>query len=576
MSQPNQPSLSDPYLNAASHDYDFVAASYGRKSDDDDEGVDKQHGRNVRKAREDGGILPEGRDFRFGDNDSTGRNSERDDFARLVRIVTSDSARFSRVYVKDNSRFGRWADLRMRGFYEVLFKEHGVEVVYCNKPRRDYEDGIDSDDLGWLLKDFIDDLNAHTEAVRIVTKTTEGRREQVMKGSYPGKAAPYATERWYVDGVTGEYLCRVEDRPSGRASGELIKLRWVAEETAVVREIFELIEQGLSMAKIGRVLEERGIPAPSGGTTWHPESVRQVAKRPIYRGDLVWGRTTREGDPVDHRKADPADEAPILHRDFAPNPPVSRSQWKSVQKVLQGNRAGWDRRRNTSDRFLLSGLVVCASCGVAYHGHSRPPRVDGSRLRYYRHGRAKAVARVASPAEKSGAPETCEHRGRHIEVSRIEVPALAAVESLLSDDRLQRATEQAIEDRTGHEQLEAVAQEAKSLTSTIAKLARAVERASKNAALAEHEAERTAHRRTVRELSQKVERLRARLEHTGSEQRRLELVRRQVSSPPPSAVDMFNAAGVVRQKEVIAGLVHHIEVNPDSAEITLAVKPLPS
>lgn len=95
--------------------------------------IDHQIRAAVAKAEEEGYHVPDSPLFRFSDNDRTGKNSGRDDFSRLFRLVENGQAEFVRIYTPDMSRSGRWDDFRIRMYHEVSLEAQGVVVRYCDE-----------------------------------------------------------------------------------------------------------------------------------------------------------------------------------------------------------------------------------------------------------------------------------------------------------------------------------------------------------------------------------------------------------------------------------------------------------
>ncbi len=62
----------------------------------------------------------------------------------------------------------------------------------------------------------------------------------------------------------------------------------VSEET--VSRIGSLSEAGLSLRGIGQQLEREGVPAPRGGSRWHPNTVRRLISRASRTGVMSGGR----------------------------------------------------------------------------------------------------------------------------------------------------------------------------------------------------------------------------------------------------------------------------------------------
>ena len=66
-------------------------------------------------------------------------------------------------------------------------------------------------------------------------------------------------------------------------------------EPVVVREIFERAATGEGLRSIAEALNTRKAPSPRAQkgrwNGWSQSTIREVLHRPLYRGEIVWGRT---------------------------------------------------------------------------------------------------------------------------------------------------------------------------------------------------------------------------------------------------------------------------------------------
>lgn len=62
-------------------------------------------------------------------------------------------------------------------------------------------------------------------------------------------------------------------------------------EAVVVRMIYDLRNQGLSLREIAYELKERTIPSPSGKATWGVETVRRILQNEKYKGHVLLQKT---------------------------------------------------------------------------------------------------------------------------------------------------------------------------------------------------------------------------------------------------------------------------------------------
>jgi hypothetical protein len=553
-------------LNARTPEADaLLAASYVRKSDEDNEGLQSQHLVNEQRAAADGYAIPRAVDFRFEDDDTTGVSKRRKGFDRLLQMITSGEAKFNRVYIKDRTRLGRWSDPRFGFYLEVLCEEHGVKLVYSENARHvDYAGEFSPDMIGLFLKEAVDGVVASQERDRLITRVTGGMRYWAMRGFYPGSSAPYGLERWLADESTGARLERIPDGQAVRKSGCRYKLAWqdgVARE--VIREVYRLVESGRSLASVARELNERGTPTPSGRGAWKGESVRRIVRNPIYCGDLVWGRTTRDGEPVDQADAQLNGSQAIRVEGFLEKAPISRERWQDVQAILEGNRERWSQRRASAPAYLLSGMVACSACGAGYHGHTSTKDYD-NRRRYYRH---------------ADAPDgvECDGVNRYVRAEAIEGQVLDTVAHVLDDDRLQEFTERALQERLTLASSDDHERRIEETRKQISRYEDAVRRLKREIALSESETERRISQEEAVRFGQEADHLCLRLAELTAEQEQIQEMTRRRGSLADRAGDLLEVlrtAPTDDRKEVIAAVVHHVLIDPQLTEATIAIRAL--
>jgi DNA invertase Pin-like site-specific DNA recombinase len=156
-------------------------------------------------------------------------------------------------------------------------------------------------------------------------------------------------------------------------------------ETAhVVRWVFAQRLAGHSTARIARALNEAAIPCPSAsdpgrnphrpGTGWTLGTVTTILGNPRYTGRQVWNRQRTDKD-----LADPSDVS-LGHKDVQrwnlpdgwviskrPAHPalVSEADFIAAQDVhaARGPAPAGDLAGPRRRRYLLSGLLVCGTCG---------------------------------------------------------------------------------------------------------------------------------------------------------------------------------------------------------------------
>jgi hypothetical protein len=136
------------------------------------------------------------------------------------------------------------------------------------------------------------------------------------------------------------------------------------QEAGIVRKIFTMYAGGLGISRIAKRLNADGIPAPRQSPRgWSPCAAREMLRRPIYRGQIVWNaleKIVRGG--TEKRRRRPESEwvkidAPDLRI-------ISSDLWESVQARLGRTKdRSRPRVRDIESPYLLTGVCRCASCG---------------------------------------------------------------------------------------------------------------------------------------------------------------------------------------------------------------------
>ena len=237
-------------------------------------------------------------------------------------------------------------------------------------------------------------------SIRVRAAMAVQTREQ---GRYLGGRPPYG----YRLGDAGPHPNKAHAAWGRRAH----RLEPDPETAHVVSWIFTQRLAGHSAARIARALNEAGIPCPSAadpgrnphrsGAGWTLRTVTTILSNPRYTGRQVWNRQRTDRDlfdPADvslgHKQvqrwnlpdgwvisARPAHEALVSEADFIAAQDVSAARGPEPREDMS-----MPERR----RYLLSGLLVCGTCGrrmesawshgrAAYrcrHGHTSATQPD--------------------------------------------------------------------------------------------------------------------------------------------------------------------------------------------------------
>ena len=288
---------------------------------------------------------------RFRDEGRSGNDDQRDGYQAMLAALKRGE--FIGIVCDETSRITRNQAELHRLTAELRF--HDQFLITC--------DGIDtrseSSDLVLSVKAAIDQM----EGRKIGYRTYRGLRERHKAGhSAGGRAFGYTSVE------DGNYKRRVID----------------PEQAEIAREIFERYAAGEGATRIARDLNERRIPSP--GSYWNRRVLRAdgwmhtsiigtyskadgILRNPIYTGRIIWNRRKAKKIPGTARrimKRRPNDEW-IEYQDESLRI-ISDQLWSQVQTRLEAARekAGKYNRGGRPTRYLLSGLITCASCGGHY------------------------------------------------------------------------------------------------------------------------------------------------------------------------------------------------------------------
>lgn len=158
----------------------------------------------------------------------------------------------------------------------------------------------------------------------------------------------------------------------------------------VVRRIFRLCRDGKGTRRIAQALNRENAPAPRAQqgrpNGWVPSSVRAVLYRPLYRGEVVWGKA-RKRDQWGQMKYSKRPETEWVRTDAPGLRIVSDELWDAAHERLRTSRENylrhtdgrvWGKPANgIESRYLLTGLATCGECGGGMLVYSR--KGDGNK-----------------------------------------------------------------------------------------------------------------------------------------------------------------------------------------------------
>ena len=281
-------------------------------------------------------------------------------YKRLLRHCRE--GKIDRIVCKSISRFARNTSDFMTAL--GILHEHHVTILF-------EKEGLDTADP---TSDFI-----LTTLAAIAQEESRSISSNIRWGNQ--KRYPKGQARNYD--IYGYCYAKGEDAFETMEDGyQIHRVEIVEEEAAIVRRIFQEVEDGERYSDIARRLNYEHIPAPDQGkakrkirgrttvkegieTGWTSAMISRMITLERYCGDALLQKTYTP-DFLTHKSRINNGEMPqYLVRDHHPAI-ISREQFERVQKVRQGNAARFGNRGKRTDH-PFSGRLICAHCGRAFN-----------------------------------------------------------------------------------------------------------------------------------------------------------------------------------------------------------------
>lgn len=322
-----------------------VAAIYTRVSttiqEEEGTSLDTQKARCLAYAERNGFTVPEG--YIFVDVYSGAAFDARPSLAKLREVVRA--RRLDAILVYDLDRLNR----EQSGFF-VLFTElsdHRLALHHVSK-----SEVLSPTAVGTFLN-VAQVLAAELEREQILERTQRGLESRVKNKGRPtvGPRPPYGHR---YEGERKEWLVPDEDRVVGGVlvGGTADRMRW----------IFRSILAGMSCEKISDLLNDTGVPTPSGRGRWRGSTIATMVKNTVYYGEFRAFVGSKRGY-AKGKTGWHADKG-VLVPNVVPEPLVSREEFLAVNERV--SRAKSESRRNNRQpemTLLRSGHVFCGYCG---------------------------------------------------------------------------------------------------------------------------------------------------------------------------------------------------------------------
>ena len=309
------------------------------------------------------------RDCIYTDEAIAGASMERPGLQRMLHAALAPHPPFDVILVDDTSRMSRSLSDAVQLFDRLRFA--GMRVIAVAQ-------GIDTHseqaDVLMTVHGLVDSLYVK----ELAKKTHRGLEGAFLRGLHAGGRC-YGYRNVPVEG--GGVRLEIDDR-----------------ESAVVRHIFEMSASGMSLKSIAAALNRERVapPRPRASTkhaTWAPTAIREMLRRELYVGRMIWNRSRFIKVPGTNKRVSrlrPKDEWQVIDRPELRI--ISAELWQLVEarqsrmQTLYGGRQGL-LNRSASSRHLLTGFVKCGLCGgnlVIVTGRKRRHAMYGCPQHWYR------------------------------------------------------------------------------------------------------------------------------------------------------------------------------------------------
>ena len=289
----------------------------------------------------------------FEDDGYSGATVEkRPAFQRLLAHCAAHPrpAKDGRVLVLNDSRFGRFDDPEEATHWRFALKRLGWIVRFCEGD--DGEEGI-----GRSVMRLVGAGQASEYRKNVIANARRGAKAATERGFWKGGSVPFGYLRQVVAPAGRER--RILPHGVRKAVDEHVKLVINDVEAVVVRRLFEAYATG-TMGLMGlAALARREWPR-----NWTTSSVYRLLANPVYAGDLMSRGRAKLATPYGMRDAHPAI--------------IDRALFAAVQdRMATNSRLG----RAIKGEYILSGVVMCAACGMPLVGSGTNGRRSA---KYYR------------------------------------------------------------------------------------------------------------------------------------------------------------------------------------------------
>ncbi len=277
----------------------------------------------------------------FADEGITGTSAEkRPEFLRMIRKCRQK--KIDLVLVKSISRFAR-NTVDCLNYIRAL-RALGIAVIFEKENINTLE--TDSEMLITMMGAF-----AQAESESMSANIVWGKRQAMREGK-----TNVQYQKLYAYELDGDGKPRI-----------------IPEQAAVVRQIFDSFLAGRSIRMIKQELEQQGVPATKGGSTWSESAIRNILKNEKYCGDVLMQKTYTQ-DCISKKQLRNEGQLPMYLVQGVHEGIISRDRFNQARAEFARRNAGRAPSRKLaptgrscySAKYALTERLVCGECGTLY------------------------------------------------------------------------------------------------------------------------------------------------------------------------------------------------------------------
>ncbi|MBY8908871.1 recombinase family protein [Salinicoccus roseus] len=247
----------------------------------------------------------------YADGVASSVDGDRAEYNRMIQDIKQ--GHYSRLYVHDIDRLSR-SSANLLSLAEIL-EDHCSIVV---TPTAEYDLKQDSSALLFGLGSVL----ASAEYRQIKKRLMLGKLAGTKEGRFQNSVTPFG----YKKDTEGKL---VPDEA----------------ETQTYREIIDMALNGMSYNAIVNKLEKRGITRRTG-TKFHPNAIKRLIDKPVYRGILEYSNTMGS-----------------VRAQSAHTALLSEAEYQLLQEMAHNRATSYNRTRQSTP-YITSAMLICAECGT--------------------------------------------------------------------------------------------------------------------------------------------------------------------------------------------------------------------